>query len=341
MGSGYWVMLKPLPPGTYELGFGAKYRSPEFEQDIRYTLRARSDVRPAPSAGSCSLADRLPKEFDVFHVGTYGGTSELGQIVELDNSGHAVKKVDVLVNHPERPVVLVLTSYDPVVWNVAWSAGSAIAGVVVSGYHGQAALGIPKSIPLYLRTYENRVRGATPDPCPYFYAAQVDRDYPKTANTIASIVGREVTRFIRAPNRAVAIVGGGAPVSWDGRLSSADYQLAEFVVKRTAGEVPAGKRGLEELVSKGYLRPATSDDIEAWREQASQELRRYDPSARAGFLRGLATYVVLKPVALPDGLYGGHSVAFIVPQGVPLPSGPRGHNTFYLMGQARCQGPGC
>jgi hypothetical protein len=40
-GSGYWVILRPLPQGVYEIGFGGRFRKPDFEQDIRYTLRVR------------------------------------------------------------------------------------------------------------------------------------------------------------------------------------------------------------------------------------------------------------------------------------------------------------
>jgi len=339
VGSGYWVMLKPMAAGTYEIGFGGKFSSPDFVQDIKYTLRVRENAGAATAPKACTLAERLPSDFDVFHVGTYAGTSPAPQLVELDNSGHQVKKVDVLVNHPERPVVLVLTAYDPVIWNVAWAPGSVLAGAVVSGYHGQAIVGLPKSIPLVLSTYENRTRAG--NGCPYFYSYMANQDYPAIATKIAAITGRDVTRFMRAPEKAPAVVGNGMLASWAKLESSSDYQLADFVVKRASGEVPAGKRGLDELVGAGFLRPATPQDVAAWQDQASQELRRYDPSARAAFLRGLATYVVLKPVTLPDGLYGGDSVVFIVPEGVSLPAGPRGHNTFYLMGQSRCQGPGC
>jgi uncharacterized protein YecT (DUF1311 family) len=38
-GAGYWVLLKPLPPGTYDLQFGGTYRADGFSQDVRYRLR--------------------------------------------------------------------------------------------------------------------------------------------------------------------------------------------------------------------------------------------------------------------------------------------------------------
>src|SRR6266480_4250551 len=83
-----------------------------------------------PGSAHCSIAGRIPGEFDVYHVGNYQGTSELGAFIELDNSGNSVKKLDVLVNLPGKAIVLVLTAYDPVVWNVAWTSGTRIVGAM-------------------------------------------------------------------------------------------------------------------------------------------------------------------------------------------------------------------
>ena len=193
---------------------------------------------------TCSIAHRLPANFEVYHVGTYGGTSPLGQFIELDNSGHEVKKADVLVNYPDRAIVLVLSAYDPVVWNLAWVPGSTIVGVVLSGYHGQAIVGIPKSIPLILTTYENQVRkpASSGRHCPYFYTYRVDQEYRKTNDLIMAMTGKEVTRFIAAPPKSIALVGTELPPSFANLMSSPYYALGDFTMVRKPDEVPAGPR---------------------------------------------------------------------------------------------------
>ena len=283
------------------------------------------------SSDQCSIADRIPPDAEVYHVGTYAGTSSLGAPIELDNDGHEVKKTDVLVNLPGKSIVLVLTAYDPVVWNVAWTPGTRIVGGVVSGYHGQAVLGLPKGVPLYRSTYTNSHkqvdRSATP--CPYFYVYKQDAESQRASAGIRTITGKPVTRFIQAPRRGIALVGESMPTPGTRLESAADYTLEDFVLRRKKGEVPAGQRGMEELVKLGYARHATADDIAKFEATGSKRITR-----------GMPAYVILKQVDLPDGLYGGHSVSILIPEGVPAPGGPRGHNTFHTFGRG-CEGPIC
>lgn len=285
-----------------------------------------------PGSATCSIADLLQGELEIHHVGSYEGTSQLGAAIELDNSGHEVKKLDVLVNLPGKAVVLVLSAYDPVVWNVAWTPDTRIAGAVVSGYHGQAILGISKSIPLYLRTNatseQDDAKGLHPG-CPYFYRYDGGSN-DRATQTIRDITGRSVTRFYAAPRNGVALVGDVMPGTLSDLISSPDFRLEDFVLNRKAGEVPAGRRGLDELIKRGFLRQASPKDVES-----------FEKSGVAGILRGLPSYVVLKQVTMPDGLYGANSVNILVPDGIPVPNGPRGHNRFFQYGQSSCEGPGC
>lgn len=289
----------------------------------------------SPGYQDCSIADRITGDVEIYHIGTYKGTSELGAAIELDNSGHDVKKIDVLANMPNKNIVLVMTAYDPVVWNVAWTTGTEIKGAVVSGYHGQAVLGIPKSVPLYLKTalgnktiIHDPVKSSLSSSCPYLYSLEDDKPrYAEIIKKLQKIVGRSVTQYIQVPNEGIVIVGDAMPVSLSALEYSTDYSLVDFTVKRQSNEVPAGKWGLKELVKKGVIRHALQADI-----------RSFEASGVKGIVHGQPTYVVLKKMKMPDGLYGGHSVNILVPTGVPMPSGPRGHNSFCRFGQPKCEG---
>ena len=279
-------------------------------------------------ADTCSLPSSLPQDALLYHVGSYGGTSSLGAAIELDNSGHEVRKVDVVVNLPDQPVVLALTAYDPVVWNVAWTAGSRIVGAVVSGYHGQAVLGLGGTIPIYSKTYHDGPRLGTASalqPCPYLYAYEEDRQYVGARDTLRKIANLPVSRFIAAPRTGIAWVGNSKPIAPGTLESSSDYRLEDFVLIRKTGETPAGARGLEELVRQGRLRHATEDDARHF---------------RAPRVNALPTYVVLKPITIPGGLYGGHMVNFLLPKGVAVPKGNLGHSSLWREGDG-CSGPLC
>lgn len=183
-------------------------------------------------AEACVLRGPFPEGTALYHVGTYGGTSTLLSFTDLDGSGREAKKVDVLVNLPGKPVVLALTSYDPVIWNIAWTPGSNIVGAVIAGYYGQAILGLPKSIPMYFETVvgvrDGPVRGR-PANCPFVYAQD---DGGSRHRNIEEIVGMKITEFVLPSQRQIALVGRSMPPSLSGLESSSDYRLEDFTSKR-------------------------------------------------------------------------------------------------------------
>ena len=86
---------------------------------------------------------------------------------------------------------------------------------------------------------------------------------------------------------------------------------------------------IEQLVEQGSLRRATMRDYEAWIAdggEAPQRAMIEDPfetaSAQARFL--LQVYFVEGPVSIPEPLYGPRAVTFLVPRGMPRPTGEAG-----------------
>jgi hypothetical protein len=71
------------------------------------------------------------------------------------------------------------------------------------------------------------------------------------------------------------------------------------------------------------------------------DVRSFEAAGARGIVRSIPAYVVLKSMAMPDGLYGAHAVSILVPAGVPMLTGLRGHNTFVRYGSPRCLGPVC
>ena len=62
-------------------------------------------------------------------VYTYKG----GQKVEPRQAKHPFRFVDLRVEATDKPALLVLTAYEPVVWRLEVAAGARIAGVLLSG----------------------------------------------------------------------------------------------------------------------------------------------------------------------------------------------------------------
>jgi len=120
------------------------------------------DVRPAASSGLEASVDNketvellatgpaglplcLPEvtePAEIHVITTYEGGSPLNP----DAGPHGAHYVDVQVSRTENPALLLLTSYEPVVWGLNVEPGAQIAGVALSRQYPSMSNGLPKNI---------------------------------------------------------------------------------------------------------------------------------------------------------------------------------------------------
>lgn len=288
----------------------------------------------ATAAATCEFAGlQLPPSTKVYAAGAYGGSR---QDFQIDQSGHQATAMQVAVNQPDAPVVLMLGSYEPTVWSIGWTPGTRILAVLLSGYHRQQVTGLPAGVPVRVSTYDNR--GA----CGYFYVA------PKNAgrlNPVARrVFGRPVDMLYPAHDGKVVV---GAPLAAGAALVT-DGNARAVTAFRLPDTSLAGPAGLEEGVRRGFLREADAADgaawIAAWRARPraladAPPIAGGTPEPRMPSM--FHAYVVLKAYTLPAGLYGANSATFFVPRGVPRPSGELGHSTLYDFNTLTCAGVRC
>lgn len=273
----------------------------------------------------------LPPGTKVYAAGGYGGAA---QSFQIDQSGHQATRMDVAVHQPSAPVVLMLGSYEPTVWNVGWSPGTRILAVLVSGYHRQVINGLPSSVPRIVSSHDSH--GA----CPSF---SLSGDRLNSLNAVArQVFGRNVDMVFPARGGKALVSESGAEAgSWvtdRAAQSTESFRLADTPL--------AGEAGLDDAVRKGYLREATPADARDWQRAAAAARGPGDvPPVYGGTkprpIGMYHAYVVLKPFTLPAGLYGAHSATFFVPKGVPRPKGTLGHSTLYDFNTLSCAGVAC
>ncbi|MDW2980438.1 MAG: hypothetical protein WBG81_03080 [Rhodanobacter sp.] len=276
---------------------------------------------------------QLPPSARVYAAGAYGGSR---QDFQIDQSGHEATRMDVAVNQPDVPVVLMLGNYEPTVWNIGWAPGTRILAVLVGGYHHQVVTGLPASVPVQVSTYENR------GGCGYFY---VTPEKAGTLNPIARrVFGRPVDMLYPARDGKVAI---GMPLATGTALVTDGAAKAPSAFRLPNSQL-AGPAGLEQAVRDGFLREADASDGAAWvaARQARPAARGDAPPIAGGtppprMPSMFRAYVVLKAYTLPAGLYGANSATFFVPKGVPRPTGPMGHSTLYDFNTLSCAGTAC
>lgn len=286
------------------------------------------------AASPCEFSGlQLPASTKVYAAGAYGGSR---QDFQIDQSGHQATRIDVAVNQPDVPVVLMLGSYEPAVWSIGWTPGTQILAVLVSGYHRQVITGLPASVPVRVSTYENK--GA----CDHFY---VTAEKAGTLNPIARrMFGRPVNMLYPARDGKVAV---GMPLT-AGIALVTDSTAKTPSAFRLPNSQLAGPAGLEQAVRDGFLREADVSDGAAWvAAQRAQPRAPVDAPPIAGGtpLQRMPSmfhaYVVLKTYTLPAGLYGANSATFFVPRGVPRPAGDLGHSTLYDFNTVSCAGVRC
>lgn len=110
---------------------------------------------------------------------------------------------------------------------------------------------------------------------------------------------------------------------------------------RPAPAAPSGEAGLIEALRAGQLRPATGGDLSRWAARWSQASRRSVPAVFQERSVQMTAYVIQKDFTIPDGLYGAHSVIFLLETRVPYPRGNPGHSAILDQSTGACRGALC
>ncbi len=269
----------------------------------------------------------LPNNARVFAAGAHEGRKLDWQI---DNSGNEASQIDISVNMPGENIVLLLGAYNPTIWNVGITSGTKISAVILTGYHRQVLAGLPKNVPTMVSTYDNGGK------CGYFHGG-ADTGMEAARLLSQKALGRRLNGLVNFEGDSLTI--GDFVLDPKQLVRSTDIS-PESYFDRTAPK--AGEAGIRALVEQGVLRAAKNSDIKAWlkahrkkRALSAAKHRSEDIPAPENFH---STYVIMKNFTYPSGLYGAHSVNFILPAGVPKPSGNPGHCGLYKIEDGSCTG---
>jgi hypothetical protein len=224
-------------------------------------------------------------------------------------------------------------AYDPVLWQVKRTSASRIAAVIVGGYHAQAVVGIERLVPLLISTVDGRK-----DCAESFYAYEAGPGLLRADALVKKLTGHEIDRLSSGYRLGTVPVGDSVRANVT-LVSSGDYQPEEYT---DLPRFPSGQKGIERLIELGLLRRATSEDVNTWVEKASARYRKFNPALSVSKPFGpQGVYTVLGKMRYPEGLFGGHSVAFLIPAGVPTPEGNPGHSGVYYLNDGNCSGAMC
>jgi len=112
-------------------------------------------------------------------IGVYEGSYPTG--VHHSFGYHPDGSIEVEVHTKGRPVILALSSYEPVVWNIKPDKGVIINEIILSGYHASTVVGV-----------DNNVRITRQD---FGYTDQPDARNSELAKKLKEYTGIDVETF--------------------------------------------------------------------------------------------------------------------------------------------------
>lgn len=338
---------------TAGLSFFFFKKTPAKPTYIRPTLTVIDNTSPAPLTEKRAEAANIPEALSaaeggrnlcrlnvannaglkVYLVTSYSGLQD--SKYQFGASGHEVRESEVVINKPGENIILVLMAYDPVLWKISKTFSTLVSGVVLSGYHEQMLYGLPKLTPVLHAIYE------TKSECAYFYDS-LNSEGQKHAvmQRIAALTGSVPVEIIKSAHNGKFYVGDAESVSKLIEYSDQDFDtfMQTHLKQRqvTIDEVAPKEEGIRQLIREGKIRPAGTSDIERWTRAALQNHNNTRHRMHTGF-----TYVILKNMQFPRGMYGAHSKAFILSEHVSMPLGDIAHNAVYMLENGVCEGLTC
>ena len=147
----------------------------------------------------------------------------------------------------------------------------------------------------------------------------------------------------------VPVVSAPVEVATGGKVPAESMPAQSMMVLMPTEPLPAqpvspaphGEAGLVEGLRAGQLRLANGNDLSRWALRWSEVNRRGLPAVfweRSG--RG-SSYVIQKDFTIPEGLYGAHSVIFLLETRTPYPRGNPGHSIILDLSTGACVGFSC
>jgi len=284
----------------------------------------------APESKQQYLIKEISADADVVALGIYEAEGA------IHGRGIARKPGSVrITGKPDgKAVVLVLSAYEPVNWHVDSSVAGRVKGAILFGYYPQSIFGLNRGISIARPNIDPRTGRCRP--CLYAYRGgpRLDRLF----NHVVLHLGRPIDKFLSGyrtgdfdidahRERSAMPVGPIAvPILPKGRAADPN-------------DVPEKDEGLEYLLKRGDIRRATKTDMAVWRKSATDN----SPSGflapyQADYPYKNRTYVIQRQTIIPEGLYGGQSVNFIIPKSVSEPVYRDSHNGYYFEKDGSCKG---
>ncbi len=141
-----------------------------------------------PVLTNCLSAD-LANGAVIAALGAYEGRADPSAATNADN--HKIGRVNLTAAQSGPPMILIVSAYNPVIWDFSKVPSNRVRAVLAMGYYDQVVKGLPHSVPVRMNSYE------TPDArCGEFtYAYEGGPELDKLVGNVRSMFGRDPDSF--------------------------------------------------------------------------------------------------------------------------------------------------
>lgn len=297
-------------------------------------VRATSSVSKLGKLEDCHFNQNVfPENLKVYGTGTEQGR-KLGFAV--DQSGYKASEVDVVVNQRKHPVALILSGSQPVIWNIQRTKNTKIHAVFVTGLHKQSIIGVDKNVPIINSSGADKRCGVS-----YFDSMKLSN-----LNKVSKhLFGKNADVFYRVNSHKGNVVLGVPSYNPDMLVRDDKLQVQDLKLNVLLT--------IDDAIEGGFVRKATQADIDmvyqvyasVVQEAAMQSLVEDGEGAEVQKMENIPlhsafstewAYVVLKEFSYPKGINGLFAKAFIIPEGVSIPTGNAGSSAVFDMNTKQC-----
>jgi hypothetical protein len=293
-------------------------------------------VQQPQALDSCGIPiDLHTTDFQVLASGTYDGVSA--------RSGG---EFFVNVEPSSKPIVLLLSGYEMLTWNVQLPLNHQVKAIAITGYHRQRAVVSDPNVPVAIASY---------DQSSLCYTDGFKFDDLKKANQVSQKMYRKPISMFYPPTSkgavTIASIDTISPPAVKNPITI--QQVASPPIDGSEpSKLMADTQGIQQAIALGLIRAATERDVEKYLEAyetfaaPSGSILALPPiyggqkpsNSTQRVLRRNSGYVILKNMRMPEGMGGAHAVTFILPPGVPYPKGELGHSILLNMNDGSCTG---
>lgn len=207
---------------------------PEQYRPARDVLAGLVEQQPAggsapQAAASIPILRGVASDSTIDAIGVYQGTRGRDEVrVNTSSGARVAAPVTVSIGRTERPVILVLSSYEPVLWKIRASREARVRHIFMSGYYDSLIEGI-SGVEI------TKIAGA------YAYD---ERGLPQLNERIRQYTGREIGRFQSAYSGREFFVGAVTPIA-RADPPAPEFRCVDASGRPTIERVPCAKLGLK------------------------------------------------------------------------------------------------